>query len=327
MSAKNQKKICLLFASGSLLSIKGNQSVFFVDEEKDMKQWLNEIPELGLVANIEPFFVCGENTQFGLDDVEKLAGVLKSRQASFDGFVVIIRADRVVSTAVAIEYMLQGFGKTIIFTGSRHSPKSIVIQDIKKIIKMGGLGLRSNVINAAQIATDDAFPLTALMFGNKVIKPTKAVRNTFYNLNLFRSADDEYLGRIDFGISLARQKKSESQRRFSTALSRSVVAYDMTTLAAKQALGKVQKADVLFLRISENEIFDVVAYEELRKRFPVIILFNENYVLDQNCFALLTKMTWHTAQMKVLWAHAVAKNNEEFLSLLMEDPINERIAI
>lgn len=327
MSAKNKKKICLIFASGSLLSIRANQSVFFVDEEKDMKQWLNEIPELGLVANIEPIFVCGENTQFDLDTIERIADVLKNRRALFDGFVVIVRADRVVSTSVAVEYMLQGFGKPIIFTGSRHSPRSIAIQDVKKIIKMGGLGLRSNIINAAQIATDDNFPLTALMFGNKVIKPTKAVRSNFYNLNLFRSADEEYLGRIDFGISLPRPKKSEFQKRFSLALSRSAVALDTTTIASSTALNNLQKADVLLLRISENDIFDVPTYGELHKRFPVIILFNENYVLDQSCFAMLTHMTWHTAQMKVLWAHAAAKNNEEFRSLLIEDPIDEKIAI
>ena len=64
----------------------------------------------------------------------------------------------------------------------------------------GGLGVKANLINAVQIATMD-IPAVGLMFGNRCLRAVKAQRSAVYSLNIFTSADDTYLAKIDFGIS------------------------------------------------------------------------------------------------------------------------------
>src|SRR3989344_6002609 len=102
-----RKKIALIFATGSLVSIRNNKSIFFVDKESDIKQWLNEVTEISLLADIEPFFLLGESGFCGIDAIEKVVQVIRERQDTFDGFVVLVRGESMIQAAVAAEFMLQ----------------------------------------------------------------------------------------------------------------------------------------------------------------------------------------------------------------------------
>ena len=252
-----RKKIGLVFASGSLLSIKGNKSIFFVDQEKDIEPWLSEVPEVRLIADIQTYFLQGEAEQFELASIERILETLSRERANHDGFVVLVRGEHMIRAAAAAEFMLQGFGKPVIFTGSRYSPQAVAYQDIRKIIKMGGLGLRSNLINAAQIAVSEDFPATAIMYGNKIMKPSHAVVNDFQAMNLYRSVNDDYLGKIDFGISLSRKKVAEVsaewlRTRFAPGVFFTESAYlgDGDVLADRPGKGK---HPVLVLKLRQNE--------------------------------------------------------------------------
>lgn len=322
---RRRKKIGLIFASGSLISIRGNKTVFFVDQEKDMLRWLSEVPEISLIAEINPFFIQGEDDAFTLNSIESMARMIAKNRDSFDGFVVTVRAEHLVQAAVAVEFMLQGAGKPIIFTGSRYSPEAIAEQDTRRIIKIGGLGLRSNIINATQVAASQDFPTTAIIFGNKIIKPTKAVYGDFYSMNMFKSLDDDYLGKVDFGITIHRGKVSSSQVNMQTKLSRDVAVVCKSIFAShdRQLLGGVKNADVLLMHVHENEKLDFKMLEDLREKYAVVLLFNEYYVLDHHGAILLSKMTWTTAVIKALWAREAAKKNDEFISMMRQPVINE----
>ena len=326
-----RKKIGLIFASGSLLSIKGNKSIFFVDQEKDIEQWLSEVPEVRLIAEIQTYFLQGEGEQFELASIERILEILSRESANHDGFVVLVRGEQMIRAAAAVEFMLQGFGKPVIFTGSRYSPQAIAYQDIRKIVKMGGLGLRSNLINAAQIAVSEDFPATAIMYGNKIMKPTHAAVNDFQAMNLYRSVDDDYLGKIDFGISLSRKKipvapAASLRTQFAPGVffTESMYLENNAAFAGKPGKGK---EPILVLKLRQNETVPLERLEQLKARYRTVVLFNEYYVLDHTGVSILSRLTWPAAEMKVRWAHTVFPDRVEFEKALSCDVIQELIQL
>ncbi|MEK7584598.1 MAG: asparaginase domain-containing protein, partial [Patescibacteria group bacterium] len=262
---------------------------------------------------------------------ERILEVLSRERMNHDGFVVLVRGEHMIRAAAATEFMLQGFGKPVIFTGSRYSPQAVAYQDIRRIVKMGGLGLRSNLINAAQIAVSDDFPATAIMYGNKIIKPTHAVVNDFQAMNLYRSVDDEYLGKIDFGISLNRKKIAPATTeamhvRFAPGVSFTESAYlgDDHALAEKS---RKEKEPVLVLRLRQNETVPLERLEQLKARYRTVILFNPYYVLDHTGVVMLSRLTWPAAEMKVRWAHTIFPERSDFEKALSRDVIHESIQL
>jgi hypothetical protein len=57
-----RKKIALIFATGTVLSSLKSRSIVFVDNESDIPKWLEAIPEIGLIAEIQPHFLLSEST-------------------------------------------------------------------------------------------------------------------------------------------------------------------------------------------------------------------------------------------------------------------------
>ena len=323
-----KKRILVLFASGSVLSSRRNTSIFFVDSTQDIDKWLAEIPEVSLLADIHPLYVVGESDQFTDRTVEQITSFLNENHDNYDGFVVLVRADRLVRTAVIAEFLLQGFGKPIIFTGSRRVPEKISVRAIAQIIKAGGLGLRSNLINAVQIALSKDFPVIGIMFGNKLTKPTRAEVSDFQAINLFKSVDNTYLGKVDFGISLNRKTHVSADRKTYAHLSRVVAVTNFESLPLLLASDmKQDRFKVLLVRLRENEMLSVDAVIELRKRFEIIMEFNERRINDQRGVIGICGMTWDAAQIKVFWAHAVAKSAEEFSDLMARNIVGEQITL
>lgn len=331
--ARKKKSIGLIFATGSVMSIAGNRSIFFIESEEDVKKWLSEIPELSVIADIQPLYLLGENNPFTIETIENIAQLINAHEAGLDGFVVLVRGENMIRAAVGIEFMLQGLAKPVVFTGSRYSPEAIAQQDTKKIIKTGGLGLRSNLINAAQIAIDDDFGRTAIMFGNKVIKPTKAVISSFYSMNLFKSVDEKYFGKVDFGITLDRQKADTDERNFSTRLSRDVACVESASLVVNQhnatSIRKGSKpAKTLLVRMRENEKLTAELAQYLKRIYNTIFAFNENFTVTQpEGVVPLSRMTWNTVVIKALWAQANTPNREEFIALMQREIIGESLQL
>ncbi len=321
-----KNKTALIFSSGSLISIKANKSIFFVDQESDIPQWLSELPEVKLLANITPIFLQGESEGFSPKSLKRILTTLIAEREKYDGFVVLVRAESLVLTSAACEFMLQGFGKPIIFTGSRYSPEALAQQNMESIIKAGGLGLRSNLINALQVATNPNFSATGIMFGSKLIKPTKAVIADFRSINLFRSFDETYLGKVDFGITLNRVPQLLNPMKLNSQLSENVRVMGPNPLGIAQTIEHVdtnKTYTTLLMHIQPNEQITSEALDHLKKKYRRIVLFNQHYVLEHHGVASITHMSWAAAVAKVLWADAAAKSNHEFMKLIQEDIVGE----
>lgn len=212
--ASSKPKIALLFCGGS--GIITDRGVLAVQQAKDMEAWLLAVPELALIADIEPVFV------FGGDPSEiqpklwpKLAREIFKRYYKFDGFVVTHGVDTMVYTAAMLSFMVQPHAKPIVFTGSplvagagESKPQDLagLITDYKS------LGVKANLINAMQVATMDVGE-ACIMFGNRLTRATHTVKSESASFNFFDAEGDTLLGKVDFGIKLLGPVRKRSEQK------------------------------------------------------------------------------------------------------------------
>ena len=82
------------------------------------KDWLKSMPELGIIADVEPVFVFDQNSVDITPAVWiKLAQEIHKRMNDATGFVVLHSVDNLLYTAAALSFMLQNLTKPISFTG------------------------------------------------------------------------------------------------------------------------------------------------------------------------------------------------------------------
>jgi L-asparaginase len=188
-----------MFCGGSRL-IGRHDAPLEVRAEADITRWLAEVPELRIIAELEPLFVYDGSGQVISPEIwGRLVQQIKKRYAHYDGFVIMHAFDSMVYTGAALSFMLQNLGKPIILTGA---PENIP-DDSAAETDLGGfrrLGIRANLINAVQVATMDIAEV-CIMFGNRLLRAARTHRNPTDSANIFEF-DGEPLGKVDFGIKL-----------------------------------------------------------------------------------------------------------------------------
>lgn len=185
-----QKKVSILFLDSSpSLSLT----------TADLQAWLKNQFEIGLIADTEveviPAPANSSNAQIWKELVETIA----NRRDAFDGFLVVTHLESLLTTSAALSYMIQGLGKPLVFTSS---PNSISYQKTSELTQ--DFGIRANLLNSLQVATL-ALPEPAIVFGNRIIRATRAVRSYDTSINLFQAFQSQLLGSIDFGVHLTEQ--------------------------------------------------------------------------------------------------------------------------
>lgn len=157
-----------------------------VRSKADISRWLKLVPEINLMASIEPEFLVSDQADITSSVWEKLAGLIKKKISRVDGLVVTHNLDNILFTSSMMAYIFQNLGKPIVFTGAQLLPE---------------FGLKGNLINAVQVATMNLSEV-CLMFGNRLIRATRAVRDDYGSLNSFSADDAGLIGKVDFGVSL-----------------------------------------------------------------------------------------------------------------------------
>jgi L-asparaginase len=301
MKSKN-KKICIIFAGGTMLSEKDPLAV---NQAGDINGWLKKMPEIEIMAEIEPIFLIGEGYQAsGKEFWQKINNLIQSRYDDFMGFIVINRVSDILFNALAASFAFNHLNKPIIFTGSQLPVVDKSLIDVKRK-SFGGLGIKANLINAVQIATMD-FPVVGLMFGNAFLRATKAVRSAIYSLNIFTSADNKYLAKIDFGISpqikLSRPEKNpEFINDFEDKVLYVKYQPGLTFEDYKETAGKVKGLVIESLPV---EPFSEEFKNELNRIKIPVVVYNKYYVPDLAINNVITvrQMTKETALIKFMWA-------------------------
>lgn len=104
-----------------------------------------------------------------------IARILHQHRAHHAGFVVLHGTDTMAYTASALSFMLPGFGKPVVVTGSQIP-----------IARARSDG-RQNLITALQVAARSDVPEVSLLFGETLLRGNRATKVDAFGLHAFES--------------------------------------------------------------------------------------------------------------------------------------------
>jgi L-asparaginase/Glu-tRNA(Gln) amidotransferase subunit D len=316
-----RKKIALIFATGTVLSSLKSRSIVFVDNESDIPKWLEAIPEIGLIAEIQPHFLLSESETFGYVHTLELSKKIHDLSQQVDGVVVLMRTESIIAQAVLLNFLNQNTKIPVIFTGAVVSPQALtegVLSDAFK--KNVALSLKSNAINAIQVAARD-FHGFGIMYGNRLIEPVRARRENVESLNIFSSADNKYVGRVEFGISINQGKITTQPERHYNQFSSNITVIDSAILNV--AYLKQLTTDAIIVKMRENERLSTAVTEALRHLKQPVILYNYWYVLEHPGLITVSRITDASVLAKVMWLIAERTSASAFKQGMQENVIGK----
>ncbi|MFH2105096.1 MAG: asparaginase domain-containing protein [Parcubacteria group bacterium] len=324
-----RKKICLLFAGGSTLSAAQVKETT-VSQKKDVKSWMARVPELEVLAEIDPVFIDeGKPADIIPAFWSRLARVIYEKIKHYDGFVVTHNIESVVYMAAVLSFMLRDLNKPVVFTSSLASPKY-------KSGEFKGyeeLGFKANLINAVQAATMDLAEV-CLVFGNRLVRGNQARRLSRPSLNVFESVFSEPLGKVDVGIKLARDRRQRVQQK-TKLLPR--IDEDIFVLEAfpGQQLEIIDRIVKLDPRGVIIKTFDT---QYVMKNFipnikdsiaesTLLVIYSPHQVGEVANGKLrpliISNMTWETTLMKFMWALGQTRDLGEIKRMMGTDLAGE----
>ena len=159
------------------------------------------LPTLKDIANIHitiPFNL--DSSDISPADWLKIFSIIKREKDHYDGFVIIHGTDTLVYTASALSYLLVGYRKPVILTGSQR-PLSAIRSDA-----------RSNLINAVELATHP-IPEVAICFGNKLLRGNRTKKLSMESYTGFESPNYPELASVGLNIQLHPHNFLNSKQR------------------------------------------------------------------------------------------------------------------
>jgi L-asparaginase/Glu-tRNA(Gln) amidotransferase subunit D len=321
---KKSKKIFLILAGGTcILDDRGH--VLSVQSQSDIFDWLSQMPELTILADIEPILISGEDDLVGPATWQKIVGVIAEKSEEADGFVVVSKIDQLLNTSLALTFALQNLKKTIVTTASQISGTSFI--DKKEVVnnlknKHGGLSLRANLINAIQIASQD-LPIPAIIFGTRLIPSIKAMPDKSSDVNLFASIDNDYWGKVDFGINVKSGLKYNKQltKIYSDKLADILIIKDIPGVPwffDQQALSKYKG---VFISISPYQALEKAKQDQIVQWKLPTVLYNYNLTSPVRGAISISNCTKNTAIIKTMWA--LSGKNKNFENIMTQNIIGE----
>jgi len=323
---KQKKKIFLILAGGTcILNDQGH--LLSVQSKDDIADWLNQMPELNILADIEVVFVNGEDDVITPNVWKKIIEIISKKEAEADGFVVVSKIDQIINTSIAITFALQNFKKTIVTTASQVSgtgfiDKKEVVNALKK--KYGGLSLRSNLINAIQIAQHQ-LPAPAIIFGTRLIPSTKAITDLSSDVNIFSSIDNNYWGKVDFGINVRSDLKYNKQQTkiYTGLLANILVIEDIPGVPWFFDKKSLVSYKGIFVKIKPYQALEKTKQDQIIKWKLPTVLYNYNLTSPVRGAISLSNCTKNTAIIKTMWALSGEFRNKDFENIMKQNVLGE----
>ncbi|MCX6785866.1 MAG: asparaginase domain-containing protein [Candidatus Komeilibacteria bacterium] len=323
MIKTKSKKIYLLLAGGTILS---EDDAFCVEKEADMEKWLNRMPELKIMADLIPVFICGETSGLrGPALWQKLSAEIFSRLDSAEGFIVTSGLSNILYNAISVSFGILNLNKPVVFTGSQLPVVKKELVGPKKATP-AGLGIKANLINAMQMASMD-FGGSVLIFGNRCLRAVRSVHSAVYSLNVFNSLDDSYLAKIDFGVTFGENLSLPVQPPvLKNQFADKVVELKYYPGLDFECLSSLAKtATGLMLNVSNLEFFSKEFAAKL-KTLPVPVLaFDHLFVPGYNVKNIIecSGQTKATALVKFSWALGQTADQAEIRRLMNSEFCHE----
>lgn len=245
--AWKRPRIAILFAGGTALNGSPTLSRG-IHRAADVQPWLREMGELGMIADLEPYFIsAGTLTGPALWSAlgKQIAAVLPSAS----GVVVMHEPSTAPLTAIALDAMIERANRPIVVTpGCDH----------------GESGGRSNLINALQTATADLGGVVYVT-GSHIFDARTVSRESPSG-----PVAGKLIGKIDFGIRLF---KSASNKISGPLKMRQTFETRILTVAISQAvtaksIGLGTKDKGVILSVDPLSAISATTWRDIAGRLP-----------------------------------------------------------
>lgn len=327
-----RKKIGLIILGGTVLSEESSGKNAVISKN-DIKPWLSNMPEINIMADIEPVFILGEkDKEPNLIHWKKMGEIIADKIDEFDGFVVTHHVHSLLQASCALSFMLQNLSKPVVFTGSQIPLTISKVKTSKKILKKyKGLGIKANLINALQIAIQGPSEVS-IMFGNKLVRANQAHITKSLSLNLFNAPSKATLATIDFGIKISESARQENKGTFKleALFNDNVSVANFYTDQNAEFLKWVFSKKPSGVIIQSHDIDSTI--ELLNKSFPkysnIPILIHTESHLSPNTtkqITVISNMTFEATVMKFKWALGQTKDKKQIAKLMKENAALEII--
>jgi L-asparaginase len=192
---KNAKPHILLLTTGGTITMVHDDKTNSLIPAKSSGELIKHFPEVKKIAAItkkELFNIDSTNIQ--LNHWQKIAQAIYTNYDAYDAFVITHGTDTLAYTASALSFMLQNLKKPVILTGSQ--------------MPLGEIGsdARNNFINSFLAATKDINEV-AILFGEKIIRGTRAKKISAFHLNAFESVNEKPIGEVGLIIKLFEHRR------------------------------------------------------------------------------------------------------------------------
>lgn len=324
--SKKRSKIGLIFCGGSGIKASSGK-ILEVEKKEDIQYWLKELPEIGIIGDIEPYFVFGDDASEVTPEIwKKLAGAVKEIYEDVDGIVITHGIDTIIYTGSMLSFMLQNLGKPVVITSSP------LFKEMKSPAELEGLiydyrnlGVRANLINAFQVATMDIAEVV-IMQGNRVLRANQTINSVSPSINVFQEYAEGLLGKVDFGIKLFDhvKKRSKGRLKVEQKIHDEVSTLRLDPTSQGEQLGNLiaKENQALLIRSYSTNLFpnSFRPYLHLanEKGIPIVAysLHAPEKKKERKEYIVVNNMTYEATLTKYLWALGKSNKPDKIRELL-----------
>ncbi|MFH1235889.1 MAG: asparaginase domain-containing protein [Parcubacteria group bacterium] len=320
-----RQTIALLFCGGTQLTNRPNRWER-VMKPKDAAEWLDHVPELNIVADIVPHFIApSEDSNIGIDTWRMIADYVRANVKSVDGVLVLHSNETIHYAANALSLMMRNLPIPVVLSGSpiRTGAKGEVSVEF---------GARANVINALQVATSDIAEV-CVVFGNRIMRGSRVQLELIGDALHVTTVDRSLLGRIDFGISLDRERIRRTKRTpvFRSAIDPNV--FTMTTAPGSVLpIRRAVEAGIHAILVRSAQDFLALTAEQIgelqraaRSGIPVVVASPQPMKTLSKEFMPLVGVSSSMAVVKTMWAIGFSKKRSALQRVLAQNVAGEHV--
>jgi L-asparaginase len=174
-------KILIIYTGGTIGMV--NNPITGALTPFDFKQIQQNVPEMARLnyhLEVHSFDPILDSSNMHPDVWAKLARIIESKYAEFDGFVILHGSDTMAYTAAALSFILENLAKPVVLTGSQ-----LPIGEIRTDAK-------ENLITALEIAATKKHgkamvPEVCIYFDYQLFRGNRAIKYNAENFEAFRS--------------------------------------------------------------------------------------------------------------------------------------------
>ncbi len=316
------KKIFLIFYGGTGLYDK-KQGLKFVEKYEDIYGWLQMMPELSIMADIDYTIINKNKDLLAKENITELLITISEKISKYDGIIVLHEVDSIPMLSNMIFWQIQNPEKPIIITGANTLEKQIQL--------IPDTSFKANLINAFQFI-ESKINKVGVIYGSKVICPSRLKRTELSGINIFDSINKQYIARIDFGLSVEEKQHKTKDTAYYSKFDRHFVFFK--TIPGIKILEKLLEKNngvhAIIFEAWENQITErsklVELYRLGQKNNKIIIFYNQiGFAKDffKHTIITISNITPECLNAKLSWILGQTKSHAQIREMLKNDIMDE----